>query len=118
MALKAVNEIEEQKVQRGIMKQLFEMSRHAWKMADDAEGAALRSKLASLAIQEELRVRIEILDDQIGDREELDSIPTREDFKADQADLDRKSALDDFAEGEDIPLIHDTDEHEDNPGAA
>lgn len=118
MALKAVNEIEEQKVQRGIMKQLFAMAQESWLVARDAEGAANRAKLKALNLLEELRVRIEILDESIGDREELDSIPTREDFKADQADLDRKSALDDFADGEDIPLIHDTDEHEDNPGAA
>jgi hypothetical protein len=92
VALKAINEIEEQKVQRLIMRGLFAMAQTALRAAEDAQGAAQTAKLKALAIQEELRVRIEILDEQIGDREgaEDEYAPTREDWAADQADLDRK----------------------------
>jgi hypothetical protein len=94
-------EIEDLKCQRFALRQLFQMARKSFLTARDAEGAANRAKLDALRIQEELRVRLEILDESIGDKEmKQEPLQTREDFKADMADNDNK------------------DEHETNPGAA
>lgn len=102
-------EVEELKNQRLILTQLFDMAQASFCASELAESEARRAKLASLKLQEELRVRLEMNTEALEiepTKPELTEEDIRENARADQGDAMAKQARE------------ESDEHETNPGAA